>query len=347
MRTEVPAQPQRRSSGAGRSRSEGAVGGRSGSGGGARPGGGGGNRAEGPVRPRPPIDPRLRNRWVEVRRQQGRRRLRLLVAVAALLGLAGAGTGVLYSPLLAVHAIEVRGAGAVPRSLILAAAGLTRPGPMIDVSTATAVRRLDALPDLGDAHLVRVWPTTVRIDVVARVPVARVPDGARWAVLDGTGRVLAVSADPLAGVPILAGVAAAPAPGQWLPGSAGSSAPPDRGVDMLLGKATLQGTAAALAVAASLPRAVRAATESITVGPHGDLRLLVTGMASATPVPQPIISVDLGGGSQLGAKVTALVTLLHDADLVGVSSVNLTVPSRPAALTASQPAGTVSTHAGG
>jgi hypothetical protein len=46
------------------------------------------------------------------------------------------------------------------------------------------------------------------------------------------------------------------------------------------------------------------------------------------------IPVHLGDGSQLAAKLTALTTLLAQADLSGVQSIDLTVPNRPAALTA-------------
>jgi hypothetical protein len=59
------------------------------------------------------------------------------------------------------------------------------------------------------------------------------------------------------------------------------------------------------------------------------------------------IAVDLGDGSQLAQKLTALSTLLTQANLAGMAGINLTVPDRPAALTARQTAGTVSTHAGG
>ena len=51
------------------------------------------------------------------------------------------------------------------------------------------------------------------------------------------------------------------------------------------------------------------------------------------------ISVDLGDGSQLAAKLTALATLLTQANLAGVAQINLTVPDRPAALTARQSGG--------
>jgi hypothetical protein len=82
---------------------------------------------------------------------------------------------------------------------------------------------------------------------------------------------------------------------------------------------------------------------SVTVGPANRFSLAVLPAAiSAGSIP-----VTLGDGSQLAAKLTALATLLTQANLAGVTGIDLTVPDRPATLTARQPAGSVSTHAGG
>jgi hypothetical protein len=71
-------------------------------------------------------------------------------------------------------------------------------------------------------------------------------------------------------------------------------------------------------------------------------------LAVVSPSPTAAaITVILGDGSQLAAKLTALVTLLAQANLAGVVQIDLSVPDRPATLTARQTPGTVSTHAGG
>ena len=55
----------------------------------------------------------------------------------------------------------------------------------------------------------------------------------------------------------------------------------------------------------------------------------------------------LGDGSLLGQKLTALAALLTQANLSGATGINLTVPDRPAVLTARQTPDTVSTLAVG
>jgi hypothetical protein len=103
------------------------------------------------------------------------------------------------------------------------------------------------------------------------------------------------------------------------------------------------GTAAALGIVAAMPASLRTEVLSVTVDGGSQLRMSVLPANSAFAA----ISVDLGDGSQLAAKLTALATLLAQANLAGVAQIDLTVPDRPATLTTRQTAGTVSTHAGG
>jgi hypothetical protein len=58
------------------------------------------------------------------------------------------------------------------------------------------------------------------------------------------------------------------------------------------------------------------------------MSVLAPTAASAT------VSVNLGDGSQLAAKLTALATVLAQANLAGVVQIDLSVPDRPATLTA-------------
>jgi cell division septal protein FtsQ len=292
-----------------------------------------------------------------VRREQGRRRLRMVVAAVAVVVLTGLGVGALYSPLLNVRNIRISAPASVPPRQLLAIAGLSRPRPLVDIDTGQVAARLDAVPTLGAARVTKQWPATLSISVVTRTPVAvvarAVPAEARpgtpatslpatsspgWATVDATGRVLAtVQAAP--GLPVLQGLGEVPAPGQWLAGSAGPTAlrPGRPGVGPLadLGaspdSASVPGaTAAALAIVAALPASLRSHVLSVTVASGGQLRMEVVpaGPGSAG------ISVDLGDGSRLAAKLTALATLLSQANLAGVAQIDLTVPDRPATLTA-------------
>jgi hypothetical protein len=99
------------------------------------------------------------------------------------------------------------------------------------------------------------------------------------------------------------------------------------------------GAAAALAVAAAVPSSLRGEVLTITFGPGaasfagaagGTLSMLVLPATFASGA----VPVDLGDGSQLATKLTALVTLLTQGDLSGATGIDISVPNRPAVLTA-------------
>ncbi|HEY3811523.1 MAG TPA: FtsQ-type POTRA domain-containing protein, partial [Acidimicrobiales bacterium] len=248
--------------------------------------------AEGPPagRSRPRIDPRFARRWSEVRREQGRRRLRILVGVGSALLVAVVGIGSLYSPLLSMRHVRIATVGGVSRAEILAVTGLAHRRPLVDVNAGELAARLDAVPALGGAVVRRSWPTTVTVRVTLRTAVAVVgrPAGrpaagpgagpasgsAGWATVDATGRVLADVTTPIVGLPVLVGFGSVPAPGGWLEGTAGPrAAPPGPAGGPALANLNAAsdspsvpgGPAAALAVATALPTALRSDVQSITV----------------------------------------------------------------------------------
>ena len=90
------------------------------------------------------------------------------------------------------------------------------------------------------------------------------------------------------------------------------------------------GTVAALVALQALPAAVRGEVISVSDPAGGPLTMDVL----PADLAAGYIPVNLGDGSQLAAKLTSLVTLLQQINLSGVESVDLTVPSRPAVLTA-------------
>ncbi|MCA1656298.1 MAG: FtsQ-type POTRA domain-containing protein, partial [Actinobacteria bacterium] len=114
--------------------------------------------AEAPARL--PIDPRIRQRRIAVRRDEGRRRLRLLVAAVATVTLAGAGVAATHSALLDVDHVVLTGAAHTSRGDVLAAAGFDHHRFMVDVDGAAIGRRVRALPWVGRAQVARRWPGT-------------------------------------------------------------------------------------------------------------------------------------------------------------------------------------------
>lgn len=302
----------------------------------------------------PRIDPRIAQRWVDARRQEGRKRLRIVAVVASIVVVAALAAGSLYTPIFAVNHVRVSIAGpaTVGVARIESEAGLTHHPLMIHVSPAAIAARLDADPLLGQAQVAKHWPGTVTVAVTERTPLAQVAvspvlagQAQTYVPVDPTGRVLGPPAAQIPGLPVVqggSGAAPAPAPGRWLPGSPGPDASyggtaPVVDVNAVSdGPDVPRGAAAALAFLQALPQPVRAQVQTLTAGPGPDITLVVVGAATAGASPAPQITVELGDGSQLAAKATALQAILTQAPLTGVSSLDLSVPDRPA--TSSAPA---------
>lgn len=316
---------------------------------------GGASRSPGGEKPR--VDPRIARRWVEARRQEGRRRLRILIVVLCLGGVAALVVGSLYTPIFEVSQVRVSISGlpgtatTVTSAQVRAEAGLDGHPLMIDLNPAAVERRLDANPLLGTARVVRHWPATVTVAVAERSALAQVSTGAGYVPVDVTGRVLAPpTAAPATGLPVLQSGGPVPSTGGWIPGSAGPSADPAAAPSSLVDMAAASDSsnvprapAAALAFIEALPAGLRGAVQSVTAGSGPDISLTVLPPRAAAGT----ITVDLGDGSQLGAKVTAFETLLEQADLTGVTSLDLSVPTRPAATTAPTSSGSGSAAGSG
>src|SRR4051794_7520367 len=123
-----------------------------------------------PPPPRPPIDPRILERRVRVRRDEGRRRLRLLIAIVALAAVALVAWGITRSPLLDLDKVEVRGSTHTPVADVIAASRLRTGAAMTDLREGGIARRVERLPWVAGAHVVRHWPGTVTIALSERVP---------------------------------------------------------------------------------------------------------------------------------------------------------------------------------
>lgn len=185
-------------------------------------------------RARPVTIPDLAEREPLLRRQRRRRargagsalRRVLLSAgvtlvVAALAGLGWLGVHwVFRTPLLAVRSVEVRGLEQLGEAEIVDAAGI-RPGTNLLALDPTVIRaRLEALPRVERARVVRRLPDRVTLLIQERKPYALAnADGLFW--LDREGRVLGREPHPVSPrLPILSGLALPP------PGS--GTAVPDR-----------------------------------------------------------------------------------------------------------------------
>jgi cell division protein FtsQ len=257
---------------------------------------------------RPAIDPRIRQRRIEVKRDEGRRRLRAvlaLVSVASVLAVALAAT---HSALLDVDNVVVRGADHTARGDILAAARLDRRRFMVDVDRASVAPNVDRLPWIATTKVVRRWPGTVQLTVRERVAVAALaPSPGTFSLVDATGRVLQAVNQLPPGIFVITGGEAPPAPGR------------------VVGSAAETG----VRVAAGVPGDLRPRIASVSLVAGGEVELRLAGPAG--PV------VRFGSADALPAKMVALSTLVAKANLTGATVIDVRVPSAPV-LTRSTPA---------
>jgi cell division protein FtsQ len=160
------------------------------------------------------IDPRIRERRVEVLRKQGRRRLLWMIALIALGLVLVAGWFVIHSPLLDVERIRVTGTQQASPPEIRRAAGVDRGQPILFVDTGAVERDVERVPWVDKARVERSLGGELAIHVTERRPAAwvrRAPD--QVAVVDVRGRVLADAAEPPGELPEITGLRTVPSVG--------------------------------------------------------------------------------------------------------------------------------------
>jgi cell division protein FtsQ len=243
------------------------------------------------------MDPRLRQRWVETRRLEGRRRLRIVLGVAAV-GVLGAGSwGATRSPVFDVDRVVVAGAGRSGARLVAETSGIRRGQALLDVDGGAAARQVGTLPWVLRAEVRKDWPGTVRIHVTERVPVAVTrANGGSWALLDRSARVLAVVPAPPPGVAVVDGLPETGPPGTRLGAMA----------------------AEALDVVVAMPPALSPRVAAVAVGDDGiSLRLAPHG------------EVRLGPAEAVEDKLRAALTVLGVVDGRTVANLDVRIPAAP------------------
>jgi cell division protein FtsQ len=247
------------------------------------------------------LDPRIRARRIAIRRQQGRRRLRVLLVLVGLVALAGLGYAAAQSALLDVGEVRVRGNVRTPGDDVLIASDLHAGDPLLLLDVDGASEAVDRLPWIRSAKVVRSWNGTVTIRVTEREPVAHMQvEGGGWVLVDADGRQLERDDgfDPAAaGTLRLTGVSAS--------GVVGTPVSPEAQSVLRLHEA--------------LTPPVREAVDSMGLD-GSDLVLELTGGGR----------VRLGDASDLDAKLVSLETMLARVDLTCLAELDLGVPSAPA-----------------
>jgi cell division septal protein FtsQ len=156
-----------------------------------------------------------RQRVGRTRRPRGSRRAGLrrlagtLASAAVIVAAAGAGGHwLLTTPRFAVASVEVRGASRVSPEQIVAAAAIPDGTNIFRLGTIDVVGRVEALPEVRRADVVRELPDRVVISVEERRPFTLV-HGGRLHWMDEEGRLLGASVPAVASpMPVISGLTA-------------------------------------------------------------------------------------------------------------------------------------------
>jgi cell division protein FtsQ len=155
---------------------------------------------------RPATDRRIAERRKAIAAARVRRRRRQLGWLLLAAALAFGTVQLARTPLFGLAAVHVEGTKAVGRGEVLAAAAV-RPGePYLGLDLEAIRRRVQALPRVAAARVIRDYPASLRIVITERRPVASVRKGEVSWLVAADGTVLEATRQPPAGLPHVANV---------------------------------------------------------------------------------------------------------------------------------------------
>ena len=173
-----------------------------------------------------PIDPRIRERRIEVIREAGRRRLRITLVVASAIIVAGLTFLAIRSPFFDLDHVRVTGAQRESAEDVQTAARLQLGDPLMFIDTGAVARRIEQLPWVERAVVHRDFPGTLTIAIIEYVPTSYVRRSDGSAVLIASnGRAVALARTaPAVGVEIRS---------EGLPPAVGSLLSPPEAADVM------------------------------------------------------------------------------------------------------------------
>jgi cell division protein FtsQ len=148
------------------------------------------------------VPPSTRRFMARARQRRMRAALPWAVAAGALVLAALVAWTVLGTGLLGVREVRVEGATLVSAVDVREAAGVPDDYPLARVDLAGTARRIGTLAPVERATVTRDWPGALVVRVVERTPVAVVPQGGRFAVVDRAGVVFRSVSQP-DGLPVV------------------------------------------------------------------------------------------------------------------------------------------------
>jgi cell division protein FtsQ len=99
----------------------------------------------------------------------------------------GLGLVLYFTPLMSVRGLEIDGLDAVPRDEVVAAVAVPTGTPLLQVDTDKVANRIATISRVASVRVQREYPSSLRVTVVERIPVAvkDMPDGTHLFDRDG------------------------------------------------------------------------------------------------------------------------------------------------------------------
>jgi cell division protein FtsQ len=167
-------------------------------------------------RRRAPADRRIAERRKTILAARARRRRRILGWALAAIALAVGVAYLIRTPLFGLSAVRVEGTEAVAQAEVLQASKVRIGEPYLGLDLVAIRDRVAALPRVAAVRVTRDYPSTLRITVTERPPVAAVSAGSVYWLVAADGTVLDAAASRPADLPYVASV---PLPDGVGPGS--------------------------------------------------------------------------------------------------------------------------------
>lgn len=235
---------------------------------------------------------RFRLRRIAVRREEGRRRLRILTYVGIPFGLVALILVILASPIFGVRSVSIDGAKYTAEETLQAARDEVDGKSIFSVDLGAAEAILAADPWVRDARATREFPSTVHFEISERQPVAwYVGADNKARVLDVDGIVIAVLDGQPTGYMQITGV----------------------GPDLPAGSRSDDVYTAAAQMAASLPPEIAGVVQNVGVVNGTDLVMTL----------RPGGLVQFGRPTDLRAKLVSLVLVLRRQNPDNLATVDL------------------------
>jgi cell division protein FtsQ len=149
------------------------------------------------------VPPSVRRFMARARQRRLRAALPWAVGLGVLLVLGGLTWLIFGTPVLGVRDVKVVGAQLLTPDQVRAAVDVPADEPLARVDLDHVRARVRAIPAVDRVVVRRSWPSTLVVEVVERTPIAAVPSGKQFTLVDRSGVPYETVAGRPAGLPLL------------------------------------------------------------------------------------------------------------------------------------------------